>query len=188
LGLACAEWAYTPNEEPILLTNDLVLIQDYDSSWPEFFSRLASRVKAALGDLAVTVEHIGSTSVPGLAAKPIIDLDVILASAADLPRAIRLLASIGYVHEGNLGIAGREAFRSPAGEPRHHLYVLIDGADELRRHLAFRDALRNDEVLRDRYAALKRALAEEHHGDRSGYTEAKSAFISATLSRKPTDD
>jgi GrpB-like predicted nucleotidyltransferase (UPF0157 family) len=167
--------------------NDLVLIQDYDPSWPDNFLKLTAKVKAALGPLVVTVEHIGSTAVPGLAAKPIIDLDAVLASTTDLPEAIQLLARIGYVHEGDLGIAGREAFRSPAGEPRHHLYVLIDGANELRRHLAFRDALRADDGLRDRYDTLKRGLAEAHRRDRSGYTEAKSAFI-ATLSRRTTDD
>src|SRR5580704_3139687 len=111
------------------------LIQDYDPSWPEAFSKLAARVQATLGSLVITIEHIGSTAVPGLAAKPIIDLDVVLASRADLPEAIRLLATIGYVHEGDLGIPGREAFRSPPGEPRHHLYVLAAGANELGRHL-----------------------------------------------------
>ena len=88
---------------------DPVSIQDYDPAWPDAFSKLAARVKAALGSLAVAVEHIGSTAVPGLAAKPIIDLDVVLASSTDLPEAIRLLATIGYVNEGDLGIAGREA-------------------------------------------------------------------------------
>jgi GrpB-like predicted nucleotidyltransferase (UPF0157 family) len=168
--------------------DDLVLIQDYDPSWPDAFIKLAVRVKAALGSLVVTTEHVDSTSVPGLAAKPIIDLDVVLSSRADLSEAIRLLRSIGYVHEGDLGIVGREAFRSPLGEPRHHLYLLIEGADELRRHLAFRDALRADEALQDTYAALKRALIEAHRGGRSGYTEAKSALIFATLSRRTKDD
>jgi GrpB-like predicted nucleotidyltransferase (UPF0157 family) len=154
-----------------------VSIQDYDPAWPEAFSKLAARVNAALGSLVVTIEHIGSTAVPGLAAKPIIDLDVVLASPADLPRAIRLLASIGYVHEGDLGIAGREAFRSPPGEPRHHLYVLATGATELRRHLAFRDALRASKDLRDRYSALKRSLADVYKDNRSDYTRGKTAFI-----------
>src|ERR1700738_1203567 len=126
------------------------LIQDYDPSWPEAFSKLAARVQATLGSLVITIEHIGSTAVPGLAAKPIIDLNVFLASPVDIPKAIRLLASIGYAHEGDLGIAGREAFRTPPDEPRHHLYVLIAGAKELRRHLAFRNALRADSDLRDR--------------------------------------
>jgi GrpB-like predicted nucleotidyltransferase (UPF0157 family) len=160
-----------------LKSNDPVSIQDYDAAWPDAFSKLAARVTTALRNLIVTVEHIGSTAVPGLAAKPIIDLDVILASPADLLEAIRLLATIGYAHEGDLGIAGREAFCSPPGEPRHHLYVLAAGANELRRHLAFRDALRADRDLRDKYGALKRSLANQYKGDRNTYTESKSAFI-----------
>jgi GrpB-like predicted nucleotidyltransferase (UPF0157 family) len=158
-----------------------VLIQDYDPAWPDAFSKLANRIKAALGSLVITVEHIGSTAVPGLAAKPIIDLDVVLASPADLPEAIRRLANIGYVHEGDLGIAGREAFRLATGEPPHHLYVLAADANELRRHLAFRDALRADSDLRDEYAALKRSLAEAYKNNRSAYTQAKTAFITSTI-------
>jgi GrpB-like predicted nucleotidyltransferase (UPF0157 family) len=161
-----------------------VLIRDYDPAWPDAFSRLAARIKAALGGLAVAVEHIGSTSVPGLAAKPIIDLDVVLSSPTDLPEAIRLLARIGYAHEGDLGVAGREAFRSPPGEPHHHLYVLAPGANELRRHLAFRNALRVDNDLRDQYSSLKRSLAKAYKGDRNSYTQAKSAFINSILNAK----
>ena len=111
--------------------NDLVLIQDYDPAWPDTFSKLSARVEAALGSLVVTIEHIGSTAVPELAGKPIIDLDVVLGSPADLSEAIRLLAKIGYTHEGDLGVAGREAFRSPPDATRHHLYVLAAGAKEL---------------------------------------------------------
>jgi GrpB-like predicted nucleotidyltransferase (UPF0157 family) len=171
-----------------LNNNDPVLIQDYDPSWPDAFSKLAARIEAALSSLVITVEHIGSTAVPGLAAKPIIDLDVVLASPADLPEAIGLLATLGYAHEGDVGIAGREAFCSPTAEPRHHLYVLIAGANELRRHLAFRDALRSSEDLRIKYAEHKRALAKAYQRDRSGYTEAKTAFITSivdTSSRTP---
>ena len=169
-------------------TNDPVSIQDYDPAWPEAFSKLAARVNAALGSLVVTIEHIGSTAVPGLAAKPIIDLDVVLGSPADLPEGIRLLASLGYVHEGDLGITGREAFRSPEGEPRHHLYVLTVGANELRRHLAFRDALRDDNELRDKYAVLKRSIAKAYQDDRSGYTEAKTDFITSITRHQMAQD
>jgi GrpB-like predicted nucleotidyltransferase (UPF0157 family) len=164
-----------------MINDDCVLICDYDPTWPDAFSKLASRVKVALGTLVVAVEHIGSTAVPGLAAKPIIDLDGVLTSSADLPEAIRLLAGIGYVHEGDLGIAGRGTFRSPPDEPRHHLYMLAVGAHELRRHLAFRDALRADIGLRNEYAALKRSLAKAYKGDRSAYTEGKSAFITSIV-------
>jgi GrpB-like predicted nucleotidyltransferase (UPF0157 family) len=158
-----------------------VVIQDYDPAWPGTFSKLATMLRSTLGNLVSTVEHIGSTSVPGLAAKPIIDLDVVLNSPADLPEAIRLLASIDYVHEGDLGIASREAFHSAPGQSPHHLYVLSAGAAELRRHLAFRDALRADKILRDRYGALKMVLAKAHPNDRGAYTEAKAAFIASVI-------
>jgi GrpB-like predicted nucleotidyltransferase (UPF0157 family) len=116
-------------------------------------------------------------------AKPIIDLDVVLASPTDLAEAIGLLATIGYVHEGDLGITRREAFRSPPGEPRHHVYMLSAGATELRRHLAFRDALRSSKDLRDRYSALKRSLAGAYKNNRSDYTRAKTAFITSTIGK-----
>jgi GrpB-like predicted nucleotidyltransferase (UPF0157 family) len=169
--------------------DDPLLIQDYDPSWPHTFSKLAARIQATLGSLVVAVEHIGSTAVSGLAAKPIVDLDVVLGSAGDLPEAVHALASLGYVDEGDLGIAGRQALRSPAGEPRHHLYVLILGADELARHLAFRDALRSANNLRDRYAALKRSLADNYPNDRSAYTQGKAAFVTSVVSHQiqPTD-
>jgi GrpB-like predicted nucleotidyltransferase (UPF0157 family) len=123
--------------------------------------------------------------VPGLAAKPIIDLDVVLVAPMDVPEAIRGLAGLGYVHEGDLGIPGREAFHWPSGEARHHLYLVLEGAAELRRHLAFRDALRADPALRDAYAALKRSLAAQYPHDRNAYTVGKSAFVEAVLKASP---
>ena len=164
----------TPDEHP-------VVICEYDANWPHDFARIAGRLITSLQGLVQQIEHIGSTAVPGLAAKPIVDIDVVLATTADLPEAIRRLADLGYIHEGDLGIAGREAFRWPPGEARHHLYALAQGAAELRRHLAFRDALRADPALRDRYAALKRSLAAKTPHDRASYTEAKSTFIRSTI-------
>jgi GrpB-like predicted nucleotidyltransferase (UPF0157 family) len=131
--------------------------------------------------LALRVEHIGSTAVSGLAAKPIIDLDVVVGSAADMAPAIRKLSEIGYVHEGDLGIEGREAFRSQSCDQPHHLYLLVEGAQELARHLAFRDALRADPALREAYSKLKRSLAAQHDGDRAAYTRGKSDFVLAAL-------
>lgn len=104
-------------------------------------------------------------------------MDVVLAARSDLPEAIRRLALIGYSLEGDLGIAGREAFRCPAGEVRHHLYVLISGTPELRRHLSFRDALRADLATRDAYSELKKRLSQRYSHDRKAYYEAKTAFI-----------
>jgi GrpB-like predicted nucleotidyltransferase (UPF0157 family) len=116
-----------------------VLIVDYDPHWPDLFEELRAPVVAALGDLIVCVEHVGSTAVPGLAAKPIIDMDVVVPSVADIPEAIRRLAILGYVHRGDLGISGREALTSPAGKPSHHLYVCALDSEELRRHRSLRD-------------------------------------------------
>lgn len=164
--------------------DDPIVIEDYDPTWPHQFAKLAARVCAALDSLALQVEHVGSTAVPGLAAKPIIDMDVVVPSTADVLEVIRRLAAIGYAHEGDLGIVGREAFRSPRGEPRHHLYVLGDGAAELRRHLAFREALRKDGILREEYASLKRLLAAQFPGDRKAYSDAKAGFIERVLGRQ----
>jgi GrpB-like predicted nucleotidyltransferase (UPF0157 family) len=166
--------------------DEAITLVDYDESWPPQYSRLAARVRAALGEEVLSVEHVGSTAVPGLCAKPIIDLDVVVRAAA-IPGAIRALAVLGYVHEGDLGISGREAFRWPAGEPRHHLYLLEGNAAELRRHIAFRDALRSDHRLRSAYASLKRELAKQHAEDRAAYTEGKSAFIAAVLDLQKPD-
>lgn len=157
-------------------------IVDYDPSWAAEFARLAERARGVLGGLAVAIEHVGSTGVPGLAAKPIVDLDVVIASRADLPEAIRRLAICGYEHRGDLGISGREAFHFPVGEARHHLYVLAADAAHLRQHLVFRDALRADPALAAAYAALKRNLAARFPEDINSYLAGKTAFIESVLS------
>jgi GrpB-like predicted nucleotidyltransferase (UPF0157 family) len=90
-----------------------VLVVDYDPSWPDVFEVLRRPVWAAVRDVAVSVEHVGSTAVPGLAAKPIIDIDVVVASSDSLSKAIGRLATLGYIHRGDLGIDDREAFDSP---------------------------------------------------------------------------
>jgi GrpB-like predicted nucleotidyltransferase (UPF0157 family) len=166
--------------------NEPLRVCEYDPSWPAQFTVLARRVRATLGDIVWRIEHIGSTAVSGLASKPVIDLDVVLTWEGYMSTAVRGLSGIGYFYEGDLGVCGREAFRSPLNEPRHHLYVLSEGSIELRRHLAFRDALRVDAVLRDRYASLKQLLARQHPHNRGAYNEGKSAFIKAAVSIEDT--
>ena|SRR5882724_4051129 len=85
-----------------------IIVVEYDPAWPATFDDLRARVWTVVGDLALAIEHIGSTSVPGLAAKPIIDMTVVLPAADDVPQAIERLATLGYVHRGDLGIEGRE--------------------------------------------------------------------------------
>lgn len=155
-----------------------VRIVDYDPKWPQLFASLEASISGALGDLAIRIEHVGSTAVPGLAAKPIIDIDVVVATDR-VHDAIRQLASAGYAHEGDLGIFGREAFVSPDGLPTHHLYVCPVGSPELARHLRFRDYLRSDPSATAEYAALKRRLAATT--DRAAYSPGKSEFIERAL-------
>jgi GrpB-like predicted nucleotidyltransferase (UPF0157 family) len=161
-----------------------VVVVDYDPAWPATFRRVRERVAAALGPLALAVEHVGSTAVPGLAAKPIVDLDVVIADRGDLPEVVRRLRPLGYHHQGDLGVPGREAFTTPAGWPAHHLYVCAAGSRPLLLHLAFRDALRADASTAVAYADLKRALAVRHGHHRAAYTEAKSDFIERVLAAR----
>src|SRR5262249_42715460 len=102
-----------------------VIIVPYDPGWPSTFLELRATLGEALGDIALDIVHVGSTAVPGLAAKPIIDMVAVTESDARLPAAIERLARIGYVFEGDLGVAGRYAFRPPPPYDvhHHHLYV-----------------------------------------------------------------
>jgi GrpB-like predicted nucleotidyltransferase (UPF0157 family) len=169
-----------------------VVIVPYDPAWPLIFEGLRDVYASALGRLALAIEHVGSTAVPGLAAKPIIDVDVVIPSRDVLSEVIRRLATLGYRHQGDLGVPGREAFtregvdevpRDGTGRrwPAHHLYICASDGDELRRHLQFRDWLRTHPVSAAEYGRLKAHLAHIDREDREGYTEAKTAFINAAL-------
>jgi len=164
------------------MTQPIVVVA-YNPDWPKVFAALRGRVAGVLGDLALAVEQVGSTAVPGLAAEPIVDLDVLIPSTADLPAAVDRLATLGYVHQGDLGVAGREAFIQPPGTPRHHLYVCALGNEEYRRHVSCRDYLRAHPEAAAAYGALTRSAARRFRDDREAYTEAKSAFVEETLRR-----
>ena len=158
-----------------------IKIVPYNPDWADTFSRLRDFVAPVLGDTALTIEHVGSTAVPGLAAKPIIDMDVVVASVEKVPVAMERLESLGYRHEGDLGINGREAFRAPEDLPEHHLYVCSADTPELRKHRMFRDYLRSHPDEAKTYAELKMAMADQFAHDREAYTESKSAFINSRL-------
>jgi GrpB-like predicted nucleotidyltransferase (UPF0157 family) len=160
---------------------DPVVIVDADPSWPDAFARLRERLLPAFDGMAVRIEHIGSTAVPGLAAKPIIDLVIVVPDARDIPTAIARLATRGYEHQGDLGVPGREAFRGGPAGPAHHLYISAADSRSLEAHLAFRDALRADPALAHAYEDLKRRLAAALGHDREAYTEGKSSFVAEVL-------
>ncbi|MDP9364356.1 MAG: GrpB family protein [Chloroflexota bacterium] len=161
---------------------DPVVLVDADPAWPGTFTRIRERVASALGDLTLAIDHVGSTAVPGLPAKPIVDVDVVV-PVGGVSEAIERLATLGYVHRGDLGVAGREAFARPPGTPPHHLYVCARDAPECRRHLVFRDYLRAHPDVALAYADLKKELARRFRDDRAAYSQAKSAFVEDVLRR-----
>lgn len=154
-----------------------IVVVDYCEAWPREFQTLRTRLWAALNDIALAIEHVGSTAVPGLAAKPILDVSVVVPTAPGVLAAIQRLAGLDYVHRGNLGIAGREAFFSPAGSSPHHLYVCPQGCAALRNHLAVRDYLRSHPGAVAAYAGLKRRLALQFPDDVDGYVDGKTEFL-----------
>lgn len=168
-----------------------IVVTEYDPAWPDRFAEIRDVVAPFLDGIALAIEHVGSTSVPGLAAKPVIDVDVIVEDTLGVRVAIERLASLGYRHLGDLGIAGREAFAPPAGEaageparPRladHNLYVCLRGSVALENHLRLRDRLRADPGLVRAYADLKRRLAAAHPDDIDAYVAGKTALVTAAL-------
>ncbi len=163
-----------------------VIVVEYDPSWPERYERERASIVEALGDVmegVVHIEHVGSTAVPSLAAKPIID---IMIGVRELPvgeGCIQPLESLGYEYRGEAGIPGRYYFRK--GNPRsHHLHMVQHGTEFWQRHLLFRDLLRERPAVAREYAALKKELAAQYRTDRLAYTEAKTPFIDAALARE----
>ncbi|MBR4083106.1 MAG: GrpB family protein [Lachnospiraceae bacterium] len=155
-----------------------VVVQSYNKAWKDNFIDIKAEIQDALGELALEIEHVGSTSVEGLSAKPIIDIDVVIKEEM-LDDVITALKRIGYRHEGNLGIAGREAFKYEGKEhlQKHHLYVCPQDSAELKRHITFRDYLcSHPEAVRE-YSRIKEEGASLYPLDMAKYIEHKSPFI-----------
>jgi GrpB-like predicted nucleotidyltransferase (UPF0157 family) len=159
----------------------LIEILPYDDAWPGQFETVAALIAPSLSVLpGVAVEHVGSTSVPGLAAKPVIDVDVVVDRGLESD-AIVAMSSAGFECIGDLGIPDRYAFQAPDDLGfRTNVYVVVAGSLALRNHLAVRDLLRSDDAMRDRYAAVKLEMADKHQ-DLAGYTEAKSDILGDIL-------
>ena len=162
----------------------MIEIVDYDPEWPRLFEGAAARLRAAAPSLIVAVEHIGSTAVPGLAAKPIVDLLPAVAAGHpdDLDRCVAPIVALGYeyiaAYEDELPY--RRFFRLRAADRRHNVHLVVQGSEFWVRHLAFRDILRTHPPVAVEYAALKRSLALRYD-DVGAYTDAKTGFIESTL-------
>jgi len=162
-----------------------VEVEPYNIAWKQDFQNIKAELKDALGDLALSIEHVGSTSVEGLSAKPIIDIDVVIKNVELLGDVIIALQKIGYTHEGDKGIPGREAFKYQGKEHlrKHHLYVCAKDASELGRHIGFRDYLRKHPEAVAEYGKVKTEGALKFPYDMDGYIAYKSDFIERIYER-----
>ncbi|MBR3555845.1 MAG: GrpB family protein [Oscillospiraceae bacterium] len=156
-----------------------VVVLPYDVQWEQAFVSIKDELLKALGPLAVRIEHVGSTSVRGLSAKPIIDIDVVIKDYSVFDAVAAALEEIGYHHEGDLGIAMREAFRYDSKEhlQKRHLYVCPQDSPELKRHVAFRDYLRSHPEAVREYSRIKAEGAALYPNDIEQYIQHKSPFI-----------
>lgn len=165
----------------ITISMSTIHLCTYQPHWPLLFHYLRARLWPAVAPHALTIEHVGSTAVPGLTAKPIIDIDIVVATPADAQVMRHTLTRIGYHWRGEQGIAGRDAYAQPGGWFHHHLYVCGADAVALRNHLCLRDALRSDQHLRQHYADLKVALSQIPGITMADYVAGKSDFIAGIL-------
>jgi GrpB-like predicted nucleotidyltransferase (UPF0157 family) len=161
-----------------------VVLTDYQPQWSAQFVRVATELRSVFACAEVQIEHIGSTAVPGLCAKPVLDMLLGAAGLAVVQGSIASLAALGFVYrpEYEDELPGRRYFVRPAHAlPRVHLHAVVRGGELWHTHLRFRDRLRQDSATRDRYATLKRELAARHRDDKAAYTQAKAPFIQALL-------
>jgi GrpB-like predicted nucleotidyltransferase (UPF0157 family) len=162
-----------------------LVIVEYDPAWPRQFAEIRGTIQRTIPGTYHSVEHVGSTAVSGMAAKPIIDIDIVMREGM-FDRIKRGLESLGYVDEGDLGISGRVAFDLRDDGLRnalapHHLYVVAPDSPALRNHRDFRDYLVAHADWRHRMSALKRELAESYPDDREGYQQAKAPMVEEIL-------
>ena len=161
------------------MTTKHVVVRPYDEAWAQSFADIKAEIQDALGELALRIEHVGSTAVRGLSAKPIIDVDIVIRDYSLFRAVAAKLEAIGYRHEGDLGIAGREAFKYDGKDhlQKHHLYVCPEDSPELKRHIAFRDYLRSHPEAVRAYSRVKEEGARLYPYDIDKYIEHKSPFI-----------
>ena len=181
------------------MPSNKIQVTDYNPDWRIQFASLKEALSKHLFQHIYSIEHIGSTSVVGLAAKPIIDMDIVIENDKRIKaQVIALLQPLGYHHIGNLGISGREAFRRESDLvpldgsnriwPEHHLYLCENGSQGLRNHLALRDFLRTTPDAVAAYGNLKKELAARFPNDIDAYVDGKTDFIISILKQTGMQD
>jgi len=162
------------------MRTEKVVVLPYNISWKTDFEKIKYEIESVLGDAIIGIEHVGSTAVEGMSAKPCIDIDVIIKDYSVFDDIVKKLETTGYIHEGDLGIKDREAFRY-TDKPHlqnHHLYVCPQYSAELHRHIIFRDFLKSNPEAVKKYSCVKEKAAELFPDDIDKYIEYKSPCIS----------
>ena len=166
--------------ESLGLESGIVRLVEYDARWPALFAAEQQRVREACGRLALRLEHVGGTSIPGMCAKPVLDIAAGRPCEASTRDYIAALERAEYEHRGERGVPGREFFRR--GQPRaYHVHLVEEGGPLWLEYLAFRDYLRTHPKAACQFADLKRALAARFPRDREGYLNAKSRHVQEIL-------
>ena len=165
-----------------------VSVVPYDPNWPDAFSLASEEVRSALGDNLLAIHHIGSTAIPGIWAKPVIDLMPVVHEFARVEEHVAAMRALGYEAMGEFGIPGRRYFRrgGPDGLRTHNVHAFEHGSPHVARHLAFRDFMRAHPDLARQYSDLKRQLADRYPRNIEGYMDAKDAFIKEMEARALT--
>ena len=174
---------------PIGLARGVVQLAPYDERWAALYEEERARLLAAVGDHILDIQHIGSTAIPGCAAKPILDIAIAVANYEAAFVCVAPIVRLGYEYVGENGIPRRHYFvkRNPVAETTHHVHINELGSPAWENPILFRDYLRAHPDAVAEYTALKRLLAERHPADRAAYTDAKGEFVAKILllARKP---
>ncbi|WP_306353040.1 GrpB family protein [Flavobacterium sp. '19STA2R22 D10 B1'] len=179
------------------MIDNTIVVVPYSNDWAPSFQLLKTIYESHLNGLFTSIEHVGSTSVVGLAAKPVLDIDIIIHNQSTLEQCIRTLQKLGYTSVGEMGIPGRFAFRRDSNKtpengsgtpwPQHHLYVCLEDSISLKNHLSFRNYLRSNPKAVQEYSTLKMGLAQKFPNDIDQYVEGKTAFIISILEKTGID-
>ena len=164
----------------------MIDIVSYDPLWPKLFKQEADRIETALGDNCIEIHHIGSTSVIGCAAKPIIDMMPVVYDIDAVDHSVSAMNTLGYISKGEYGILFRRFFQK-IESPAYNIHVFSKDNSEIKRHLDFRNWIRLNESDRAAYICLKKKLARQHAFDRNAYSQAKNEFIKAIYQKKQFD-
>jgi GrpB-like predicted nucleotidyltransferase (UPF0157 family) len=158
-----------------------VRLEAYSPAWADAYAEERGRIQSVLADRILGIEHVGSTAIPGICAKPIIDIAVAVPTLSSAEEFAPVMATIGYDYAGDGGVPGHRIFGRGPRVRTHLMHAVVANGEEWRNYLAFRNALLNDDALAKEYDSLKRALAAQFPNDRPSYTSAKGRFIERVL-------